>query len=170
MRDLSRELLSCFWAHENSGIFFPFSYVSYLKVMWKWMRTDVCTDMLCVGSSDVIQVVSSEWCNTESKCVLTCCCLSAKMLVFSLTSLLHRPVSAWRLRKSRSRCNWLLLWLSSLSIWLSSVLQEVKDRSTFICPLCDKNCQTQHHLTMHIRQVQNKSQDDVMLKAVFLLV
>ncbi|KAF7692813.1 hypothetical protein HF521_010423 [Silurus meridionalis] len=30
--------------------------------------------------------------------------------------------------------------------------QEVKDRSTFICPLCDKNCQTQHHLTMHIRQ------------------
>ncbi|GAA6098614.1 ras-responsive element-binding protein 1 isoform X1 [Tachysurus ichikawai] len=30
--------------------------------------------------------------------------------------------------------------------------QEVKDRSSFICPLCDKNCQTQHHLTMHIRQ------------------
>uniref|UniRef100_W5L7F6 Ras-responsive element-binding protein 1 n=1 Tax=Astyanax mexicanus TaxID=7994 RepID=W5L7F6_ASTMX len=30
--------------------------------------------------------------------------------------------------------------------------QELKDRSTFICPLCDKNCQTQHQLTMHIRQ------------------
>ncbi|KAF5898930.1 ras-responsive element-binding protein 1-like, partial [Clarias magur] len=30
--------------------------------------------------------------------------------------------------------------------------QEMKDRSSFICPLCDKNCQTQHHLTMHIRQ------------------
>ncbi|TSO05377.1 Ras-responsive element-binding protein 1 [Bagarius yarrelli] len=30
--------------------------------------------------------------------------------------------------------------------------QEVKDRSSFICPLCDKNCQTQHYLTMHIRQ------------------
>ncbi|XP_028832081.1 ras-responsive element-binding protein 1 isoform X2 [Denticeps clupeoides] len=31
--------------------------------------------------------------------------------------------------------------------------QEVKeDRSTFICPLCDKNCMTQHQLTMHIRQ------------------
>lgn len=31
--------------------------------------------------------------------------------------------------------------------------QEVKDeRSSFICPLCDKNCMTQHQLTMHIRQ------------------
>ncbi|XP_007540595.1 ras-responsive element-binding protein 1 [Poecilia formosa] len=26
------------------------------------------------------------------------------------------------------------------------------DGSAFICPLCDKNCQTQHQLTMHIRQ------------------
>ncbi|XP_036412527.1 ras-responsive element-binding protein 1 [Colossoma macropomum] len=30
--------------------------------------------------------------------------------------------------------------------------QEVKERSTFICPLCEKNCMTQHQLTMHIRQ------------------
>ncbi|KAI2667529.1 Ras-responsive element-binding protein 1 [Labeo rohita] len=31
--------------------------------------------------------------------------------------------------------------------------QEVKDeRSSFICPLCNKNCMTQHQLTMHIRQ------------------
>uniref|UniRef100_A0A8C1AS41 Ras-responsive element-binding protein 1 n=2 Tax=Cyprinus carpio carpio TaxID=630221 RepID=A0A8C1AS41_CYPCA len=31
--------------------------------------------------------------------------------------------------------------------------QEVKiERSSFICPLCNKNCMTQHQLTMHIRQ------------------
>ncbi|XP_051241674.1 ras-responsive element-binding protein 1 isoform X2 [Dicentrarchus labrax] len=31
--------------------------------------------------------------------------------------------------------------------------QDTKDDSSaFICPLCDKNCQTQHQLTMHIRQ------------------
>ncbi|XP_053090042.1 ras-responsive element-binding protein 1 isoform X2 [Pangasianodon hypophthalmus] len=31
--------------------------------------------------------------------------------------------------------------------------QDVKDdTSSLICPLCDKNCQTQHQLTMHIRQ------------------
>ncbi|XP_015252288.1 PREDICTED: ras-responsive element-binding protein 1-like [Cyprinodon variegatus] len=31
--------------------------------------------------------------------------------------------------------------------------QDTKDDSlAFICPLCDKNCQTQHQLTMHIRQ------------------
>ncbi|XP_047205242.1 ras-responsive element-binding protein 1 isoform X4 [Girardinichthys multiradiatus] len=31
--------------------------------------------------------------------------------------------------------------------------QESKDDgSAYICPLCDKNCQTQHQLTMHIRQ------------------
>ncbi|XP_051556635.1 ras-responsive element-binding protein 1 isoform X3 [Myxocyprinus asiaticus] len=31
--------------------------------------------------------------------------------------------------------------------------QEVKeDHSNFICPLCNKNCMTQHQLTMHIRQ------------------
>nr|XP_055058250.1 ras-responsive element-binding protein 1 isoform X1 [Misgurnus anguillicaudatus]XP_055058251.1 ras-responsive element-binding protein 1 isoform X1 [Misgurnus anguillicaudatus] len=31
--------------------------------------------------------------------------------------------------------------------------QEGKDdRSSFICPLCNKNCMTQHQLTMHIRQ------------------
>ncbi|XP_026872830.2 ras-responsive element-binding protein 1 isoform X1 [Electrophorus electricus] len=30
--------------------------------------------------------------------------------------------------------------------------QEVKERSSFLCPLCDKNCVTQHQLTMHIRQ------------------
>uniref|UniRef100_A0A8C1V2V8 Ras-responsive element-binding protein 1 n=1 Tax=Cyprinus carpio TaxID=7962 RepID=A0A8C1V2V8_CYPCA len=31
--------------------------------------------------------------------------------------------------------------------------QEVKDeRSSFICPLCNKNCMTLHQLTMHIRQ------------------
>ncbi|XP_076617024.1 ras-responsive element-binding protein 1 isoform X2 [Chaetodon auriga] len=31
--------------------------------------------------------------------------------------------------------------------------QDTKDEnSAFICPLCDKNCQTQHQLTMHIRQ------------------
>lgn len=53
-------------------------------------------------------------------------------------------------------CDWLLLCLTALCVRLSSVLQEVKDRSTFICPLCDKNCQTQHHLTMHIRQVQQQ--------------
>ncbi|XP_063075152.1 ras-responsive element-binding protein 1 [Engraulis encrasicolus] len=36
--------------------------------------------------------------------------------------------------------------------------QEVKeDRSQFICPLCDKNCQTQHSLTMHIRQHNTES-------------
>nr|XP_023856667.1 ras-responsive element-binding protein 1-like [Salvelinus alpinus] len=30
---------------------------------------------------------------------------------------------------------------------------EAKDFSTdFICPLCDKDCMTQHQLTMHIRQ------------------
>uniref|UniRef100_A0A4W5K417 Ras-responsive element-binding protein 1 n=1 Tax=Hucho hucho TaxID=62062 RepID=A0A4W5K417_9TELE len=34
-----------------------------------------------------------------------------------------------------------------------TVLQEAKDISTdFICPLCDKDCMTQHQLTMHIRQ------------------
>ncbi|XP_051796341.1 ras-responsive element-binding protein 1 isoform X2 [Acanthochromis polyacanthus] len=31
--------------------------------------------------------------------------------------------------------------------------QDTKDDSSaYICPLCDKNCQTQHQLTMHIRQ------------------
>ncbi|XP_072535454.1 ras-responsive element-binding protein 1 isoform X2 [Salminus brasiliensis] len=31
--------------------------------------------------------------------------------------------------------------------------QEAKDNSsTLVCPLCDKNCQSQHQLTMHIRQ------------------
>ncbi|KAI4901158.1 hypothetical protein NFI96_022148 [Prochilodus magdalenae] len=30
--------------------------------------------------------------------------------------------------------------------------QEMKERSSFICPLCEKNCMTQHQLTMHIRQ------------------
>ncbi|XP_016887078.1 ras-responsive element-binding protein 1 isoform X6 [Cynoglossus semilaevis] len=31
--------------------------------------------------------------------------------------------------------------------------QDTKDDSTaYICPLCDKNCQSQHQLTMHIRQ------------------
>ncbi|XP_060920092.1 ras-responsive element-binding protein 1 isoform X2 [Labrus mixtus] len=31
--------------------------------------------------------------------------------------------------------------------------QDTKDESSaFICPLCDKNCQSQHQLTMHIRQ------------------
>ncbi|KAI3354962.1 hypothetical protein L3Q82_004760 [Scortum barcoo] len=31
--------------------------------------------------------------------------------------------------------------------------QDTKDDSSaFICPLCDRNCQTQHQLTMHIRQ------------------
>ncbi|XP_074549207.1 ras-responsive element-binding protein 1 isoform X2 [Halichoeres trimaculatus] len=31
--------------------------------------------------------------------------------------------------------------------------QDTKDDSSaFICPLCDKNCQSQHQLTMHIRQ------------------
>ncbi|XP_070603316.1 ras-responsive element-binding protein 1 isoform X2 [Erythrolamprus reginae] len=31
--------------------------------------------------------------------------------------------------------------------------QETKDeKSSFICPLCEKNCVTQHQLTMHIRQ------------------
>ncbi|KAM4597590.1 ras-responsive element-binding protein 1-like, partial [Polymixia lowei] len=31
--------------------------------------------------------------------------------------------------------------------------QETKDDSSaYICPLCDKNCMTQHQLTMHIRQ------------------
>lgn len=34
------------------------------------------------------------------------------------------------------------------------VFQDTKDDSSaYICPLCDKNCQTQHQLTMHIRQV-----------------
>ncbi|XP_030629121.1 ras-responsive element-binding protein 1 [Chanos chanos] len=40
--------------------------------------------------------------------------------------------------------------------------QEVKEeRSTFICPLCEKNCMTQHQLTMHIRQhnTENGSTD-----------
>lgn len=32
-------------------------------------------------------------------------------------------------------------------------IQDTKDESSaFICPLCDKDCQTQHSLTMHIRQ------------------
>uniref|UniRef100_A0A8C4RK28 Ras-responsive element-binding protein 1 n=1 Tax=Erpetoichthys calabaricus TaxID=27687 RepID=A0A8C4RK28_ERPCA len=32
-------------------------------------------------------------------------------------------------------------------------IQEAKEeKSSFICPLCDKNCLTQHQLTMHIRQ------------------
>ncbi|KAJ0059844.1 hypothetical protein NL108_013781 [Boleophthalmus pectinirostris] len=30
--------------------------------------------------------------------------------------------------------------------------QDSRDDSAFVCPLCDKNCQTQHQLTMHIRQ------------------
>ncbi|KAJ8337128.1 hypothetical protein SKAU_G00383480 [Synaphobranchus kaupii] len=30
--------------------------------------------------------------------------------------------------------------------------QEAKEDRSFICPLCDKNCGTQHQLTMHIRQ------------------
>ncbi|XP_061111642.1 ras-responsive element-binding protein 1-like isoform X2 [Conger conger] len=30
--------------------------------------------------------------------------------------------------------------------------QEPKEDRSFICPLCDKNCGTQHQLTMHIRQ------------------
>ncbi|KAG5286847.1 hypothetical protein AALO_G00019430 [Alosa alosa] len=36
--------------------------------------------------------------------------------------------------------------------------QEVKeDRATFICPLCDKSCGSQHQLTMHIRQHNTES-------------
>lgn len=39
------------------------------------------------------------------------------------------------------------------------LLQEVKEeRSSFICPLCNKNCMTQHQLTMHIRQVRTLTQ------------
>ncbi|XP_049336103.1 ras-responsive element-binding protein 1 isoform X2 [Astyanax mexicanus] len=30
--------------------------------------------------------------------------------------------------------------------------QETKDSSPLVCPLCDKSCQSQHQLTMHIRQ------------------
>ncbi|XP_062843578.1 ras-responsive element-binding protein 1 [Trichomycterus rosablanca] len=30
--------------------------------------------------------------------------------------------------------------------------QELKERSSFICPLCEKNCLTLHQFTMHIRQ------------------
>ncbi|TNN28002.1 Ras-responsive element-binding protein 1 [Liparis tanakae] len=37
-------------------------------------------------------------------------------------------------------------------------IQDTKDESSaFICPLCDKDCQTQHSLTMHIRQVEPPS-------------
>jgi len=40
-------------------------------------------------------------------------------------------------------------------VWSVCLLQEVKEeRSNFICPLCNKNCMTQHQLTMHIRQVR----------------
>ncbi|XP_033849289.3 ras-responsive element-binding protein 1-like isoform X1 [Acipenser ruthenus] len=36
--------------------------------------------------------------------------------------------------------------------------QEAKEeKSTFICPLCEKNCMTQHQLTMHIRQHNSDS-------------
>nr|XP_015210078.1 PREDICTED: ras-responsive element-binding protein 1 isoform X2 [Lepisosteus oculatus] len=36
--------------------------------------------------------------------------------------------------------------------------QETKeDKSSFTCPLCDKNCLTQHQLTMHIRQHNSDS-------------
>lgn len=46
-----------------------------------------------------------------------------------------------------------IFWIS-LKRLPSCVSQEVKeDRSSFICPLCNKNCMTQHQLTMHIRQV-----------------
>ncbi|MBN3308030.1 RREB1 protein, partial [Amia calva] len=39
------------------------------------------------------------------------------------------------------------------------VLQETKEdkSSSFICPLCEKNCMTQHQLTMHIRQHNSDS-------------
>ncbi|KTF85195.1 hypothetical protein cypCar_00020612 [Cyprinus carpio] len=43
--------------------------------------------------------------------------------------------------------------LSSINSMMSTVMNEVKiERSSFICPLCNKNCMTQHQLTMHIRQ------------------
>ncbi|XP_028813803.1 ras-responsive element-binding protein 1 isoform X2 [Denticeps clupeoides] len=35
--------------------------------------------------------------------------------------------------------------------------QETKEDSSFICPLCEKNCLTQHQLTMHIRQHNTES-------------
>ncbi|MGH0119297.1 UNVERIFIED_CONTAM: hypothetical protein FKN15_025768 [Acipenser sinensis] len=38
--------------------------------------------------------------------------------------------------------------------------QEAKEeKSLFICPLCEKNCMTQHQLTMHIRQHNSDSGD-----------
>ncbi len=38
--------------------------------------------------------------------------------------------------------------------FISYLFQEAKDDSGCIsCPLCDKSFQTQHQLTMHIRQV-----------------
>uniref|UniRef100_A0A3B3YYE7 Ras-responsive element-binding protein 1 n=1 Tax=Poecilia mexicana TaxID=48701 RepID=A0A3B3YYE7_9TELE len=55
--------------------------------------------------------------------------------------------------------------LSSINAMMSTVMSAAgtingggggdeggNDGSAFICPLCDKNCQTQHQLTMHIRQ------------------
>ncbi|XP_067857894.1 ras-responsive element-binding protein 1 isoform X2 [Heptranchias perlo] len=42
---------------------------------------------------------------------------------------------------------------SAASIRSGKIKQEAKEeKSSFICPLCEKNCGTQHQLTMHIRQ------------------
>ncbi|XP_038652552.1 ras-responsive element-binding protein 1 isoform X3 [Scyliorhinus canicula] len=42
---------------------------------------------------------------------------------------------------------------SKSSTRIGKIKQEAKDeKSLFICPLCEKNCGTQHQLTMHIRQ------------------
>ena len=47
-------------------------------------------------------------------------------------------------------CTYFILHL----LFVCVCLQDAKDDSSaFICPLCEKNCMTQHGLTMHIRQV-----------------
>lgn len=110
----------------------------------------------CAGSSGVALALNgviprASVCSPAAVSLIRCLFLAPRLRSTGLPS-------AWRLRRSRFLsvsdccCVWVLL-----SRRLSSVFQEVKDRSTFICPLCDKNCQTQHHLTMHIRQVQTKS-------------
>ncbi|TRY53822.1 hypothetical protein DNTS_002783 [Danionella cerebrum] len=46
----------------------------------------------------------------------------------------------------------LLLLVLFLAGQMERPLEVKEERSSFICPLCDKNCMTQHQLTMHIRQ------------------
>lgn len=68
-------------------------------------------------------------------------------------------------------------WMYAMEIYNSDILpciylfQEAKDDSgCIVCPLCDKGFQTQHQLTMHIRQVTCTPNSFVQYTVAYLLI